>query len=328
MSVLLSSLVGSVAILQIVQAGTPVFTYTNLDVLVTFRKIAANGVGTISPNDLEIDIGQVSTFSAAAGTRIPVSQFTTSQIAASFDSLDDLSWSAAACVPATDSGASAPVKSLWLTAPRPTPAIPATPWVRRSSSSQGATAADITSVLANASFYSSTIPADGTNNSANEVAVPAGSGFEAGAFLSTLGNYKNTFQGDVENTTPDTFDTDGLPSRSDFYQLNPDSTGTGPSGTYLGYFELETSGAMVFVAGTAPLTPPTLTTGLSGNVATISFPTVAGSTYTLYYTNSAGLTAPILTWPSVSTNIIGNGSVQAFQQTAASANQFYTIVAH
>jgi hypothetical protein len=330
MSVFLWSVAGSLGLLQSVQANTPIFVYTNRDVMVTFRKTGADG-GTTAPNDLEVNIGQVSTYySATPGSRITISQFSTSQIAATFDSLNDLSWSVAAFVPGTgDNGdPTVPVKTLWATAPRLDPSTPAASWVRKSSSAQGATAGEMNSVLQNASFYSGTIAADPVNNTASEVVVPVGSGHEAGAFLATLGNYKNTFQGDVENTTPPTFTTDGVSSRSDFYQLYPDNTGTQPAGAYLGYFELETNGVLVFVAGAPTFPAPTLTASVSGNVSTISFPTVTGGTYTLYYTNEVGLTAPVSTWPSVSTNISGNGSVQSFQQTSTDPIRFYTVGVH
>jgi hypothetical protein len=337
MSVILLSVASWLGILQSVQADSPIFVYTNRDVLVTFRKTGADG-GSTSPSDLEVDLGQVSTYyGAAPGSRITISQFSTSQIGASFDSLNDLSWSLAAFVPIFgDKGdPTYPVKTLWVTSPRPDPSTLGPQWLRHSPTTQATTAAEMNSVAQNAAFYSGIIVADPVNNTSTEVVIPVGSGFEAGAFLTALGNYDNTFQGDVENTTPATFTTDGLPSRSDFYQLEPDSTGTFPVGQYLGYFELETNGSMVFVAGPPAPSAPVLTSAgtsasVSGGVTTVSvsFATVTGGTYTLYYTNSTGLTAPVSAWPSVPTNIIGNGSVQAFQDSTTDPGRFYSVGVH
>jgi hypothetical protein len=328
----LLSIAGSLSLLEGVQAGPTVFVYTNRDLVVSFRKTGADGVGTVSANDFEVDIGQASIYySAAPGSTTHITQYTAAQIAGIFDSVNDMNWSVAGCVPATDtSNPSVPVKSLWMTAPRANPAVPAAAWVRNSASTQGTTAADINSILQNAAFYSGTISNNSLTNNGSAIAIPVGSGHEAGAFLGSLGNFLNTFQGDVENTTPPTFTTGGAASRSDLYQLNPDSTGTQPAGAYLGYFELETNGSMVFVAAsTAVSVPaPTLTATAANGVETISFPSFSGATYTLYYTNSAGLAAPIHTWPAVSTNIAGDGSTKSFQQTITDPNRFYSVGAH
>jgi hypothetical protein len=332
MAALLLSIASSCSLIQCLQADTPVFSYVNRDLILTFRKTGADG-GTTSPSDLEIDIGQASLYySAAPGSSTPVSQYSTSQIGAAFDDFDDLSWAVGGCVPPADPGdANDPNRTLWVTAPRLLdPSIPAAPWVRNSSTTQGTTAGEINSIFAQAAFYSGTEAANSQNNAPSVVTVPVGSGHEAGHFLGNLGNYLNSFQGNVENTTSPTFVTDGIPSRSDFYQLYPDHTGTQPPGTYLGYFELETDGTMNFIAASsATIIPaPTLTATVANGVETISFSTVNNATYSLYYTDSAGLTSPINTWSVVSTNITGNGSVQSFQQATTDTNRFYTVVAN
>ena len=330
MAVILFSIASSCSLLPSIQANTPIFTYANRDLILSFRKTGADG-GATSPNNLEIDIGQASLyFSAAPGSVTPVTQYSTSQISAAFNDFNDLSWSVGGCVPPADPGdATDPNRTLWVTAPRSAgPSIPANPWVRNSPTTQGTTAGEINSILAQAAFYSGTVPADAQNNTLSLVIVPVGTGHEAGHFLGALGNYLNTFQGDVENTTPPTFTTDGTPSRSDLYQLYPDHTGTQPAGAHLGYFELETDGSMNFVAASTGVTAPTLTATVANGIETISFPSVNGVTYTLYSTNSAGLTAPIHTWPSVPTNLIGDGTIKSFQVPISDANQFYSVGAH
>ncbi len=320
-AVLLLSIAASFSLLESAQADTAVFLYTNRDLILCFRS-------TNSPTvDFEINIGQASIYyNAAAGATVPVTQYTVPQIGGIFAGMDLLNWSVAGCVPATDtSDPGVPVKSLWVTAPRADPAVQSAPWKRNSSSTQGTTAAEINSTFQNAAFYSGTISNNSLNNNATAIVIPVGTGHEAGAFLGTFGNFQNTFQGDVENTTPSDFTTAGVASRSDLYQLDPDATGTQPPGAYLGYFELETDGSMIFVARSVGIPAPTLTATATNGVVTISFPSSIGATYTLHYTNSAGLTTPIRTWPSVSTNITGDGSIKSFQQTITGPDQFYGV---
>ncbi len=80
---------------------------------------------------------------------------------------------------------------------------------------------------------------------------------------------------------------------------------------------------------TSTLPAPSLSasTDGAGNIF-ISFLTTTNSTYSLSYTNAAGLTAPVATWPTVSTNLTGDGTVKAFQQTISGAGAFYSVTAH
>ena len=71
--------------------------------------------------------------------------------------------------------------------------------------------------------------------------------------------------------------------RSDFYQLTP--TSGYALGTWLGYFELSTNGAMTYVA--YPSTTPVITSiTRSGTTTTINYTTGLYGTYTLRGTNS------------------------------------------
>jgi hypothetical protein len=130
----------------------------------------------------------------------------------------------------------------------------------------------------------------------------------------------------VENTTPSGFNLLGTPSRSDFYELQP---GSGPV-TYLGYFELGTDGSLTFYArqSVVQYPRPTLSVSTAGARVLVSFPSTAGGTYSLHYTNTAGLTAPVSTWTTVNTNIIGDGTVQSFQQTINGAGSVYSVTVH
>jgi hypothetical protein len=322
---------GSLSLIQTAWAGTPVFVSTNRDLLLCFRKTGATG-GSAGPNDLQVNIGQASLYySAAPGATITLTPFSGLQISAAFDDLSDLSWSVGGCVPTVgDTGdPSVPTRTLWITAPRYDPSIPATPWVRNSPSTQGSTVSQLKSVSDNAKFYSGTVAASSANTT-TEVVVPVGGNHEYGYFVGAFGNYQNTFQGNVENTTPSTFITGSSPSRSDLYELRPDSTGTQPAGKYLGYFELRNNGTVVFVAASTSTAPPAplLSISVNNNLSTISFPTTVGATYTLYYTNAIGLTTPTANWPSLSTNIIGDGTSKSFRVSTTGLSQFYRVQAH
>jgi hypothetical protein len=320
---------GSLSLLQGVQAAT-VFAYTSRDLILCFRKTGATG-GTTGPNDFQVNVGQASLYyGLKPGTNITVGGFTAGQLNNAFDDLNDLSWSAAACVPAAgDSGdPSYPTRTLWVSAPRINPDAQSSPWVRKSPSTQGTAGGQIKSILDNAVFYSGTVGSNALNNTPTAILVPVGSGHEFGAFMGSFGNYANNFQGNVENTTPPDFTTSGTPSRLDLYELRPDSTATQPPGKYLGYFELKNDGTVVFVAN--PWPTPTLTFNRAGGTNTLTFTTSAivnGFTpqYKLYFTNAAGISTPTATWPFVSTNISGDGASHFFQDTSADSSRLYRL---
>jgi hypothetical protein len=325
LAALLLSLAGFAALVQSVQAQG--FTDNSRDLILTFRKTGFDG-GSVGSVVFEVDIGQALIYyNASAGSTIPITAYSsTAQLGTLFDSLNDLSWSVSGCVPnAGDSGdQSIPTRTLWVTDPRLDPNTAAAPWTRQSSYTQGGADSHIVAILANAQTWANSTPADSVTNSSTAAAIPAGNGNNADGSLGALGNYLGTFQGDVENTTPSDFAFAGSPSRSDLYELQP---GSG-SGAYLGYFELGTDGSLTFHA--QAYTPPVLTAGAgsaAGNFL-ISFQSTQGGTYTLSYTNAAGLTAPVSTWPMVATNIIGDGTVKSFQQTIGGPGTFYSVGVH
>jgi hypothetical protein len=325
-AVALLSLAGSGALVQSVQAAG--FTDNSRDLILTFRKTGIDG-GTQGSVVVEVDIGQASIYyGVSAGSSIPVTAYSASSQLGLFDSVDDLSWSVGGCVPnAGDSGDTRkPTRTLWVTEPRQDPNVQASPaWSRSSSFTQGQADSKINSILDNAGTWAATAAPDSITNTLSAVAIPNGDVYNANGSLGGAGNYLGTFQGDVENTTPFNFDSAGSPSRSDFYELQP---GSGP-GTYLGYFELATDGSMIFHGPSLTFPPPTLSSSTDGaGNFSITFPTTTNGTYTLSYTNAAGLSAPVSTWPTVGTNIIGDGTVKAFQQTISGAGTFYTVNVH
>lgn len=337
----LFSAAGALSLLQSVQANTPIFTYGDRDLILCFRQDLTLPAQT---QDLEVDIGPAATYyGAAIGSVIQVNKsgtYNPSLLNSTFGSLDTLSWSVSGCVPnAGDSGdASYPPDTLWLTSPRLAPLVLGTAWVEYGANPQAAVANEIGAIQFNAGQFSATL-AQGPANTGSALVVPVGS-FSCDPFLGpvqnlpqggsvAIGNFVGKFQGNVENTTPDDFTTnpDSQPSRSDFYALKPAPSRTNPAGTYLGYFELETDGSMVFHRLAAP--PNTFAIGItaSGATGTISFQTVNGANYTLWSTNAAGIFSPTSTWTQGS-SISGNGGVMSFQVNTTNVNGFYSVQQH
>jgi len=125
-----------------------------------------------------------------------------------------------------------------------------------------------------------------------------------------------------------TFDSSGI-VYLDLYKASVSS-----NYTYLGYFKFDLSTAtphLSFTPSGAPNTgnPPSPTLGIvrAGNVNSISFTSASSATYTLYFTNSAGLTAPVSTWPAAAGTISGDGSIKTFNDTTTDLNRFYRVKA-
>jgi hypothetical protein len=325
----LLAIAGACSLLESAQAGSSTFTDTNRDLMLVFRKTGFDGSQDVGQYVYEIDIGQASIYyGATRGSSIPITAYTASQLTNLFDNLNDFSWSVSSCVPNYgDSGdPSKPIATLWVTDPRPVPTISPSPWVRESVYTQGGAAAEIESILSGATTYAASAT-NSTYNTSTARAIPYGNGNNANGYLTGVGNFDGNFQGNVENTTPPTFTTAGSPSASDFYELQPGS-GTG---TYLGYFQLATNGTMTFYALPLALPPPNLSLVLSNpGTINISFLSTSNGTYTLHYTNSVGLASGVSTWPAVSTNIVGDGTVKTFQQpiNGTGIGTFYSVSVH
>jgi hypothetical protein len=63
----------------------------------------------------------------------------------------------------------------------------------------------------------------------------------------------------------------------------------------------------------------------TGTTNLISFPSANGAVYALYYTNSAGLTRPVTTWPASPATITGDGSVKTFTNSAPDVERYYRV---
>ena len=75
--------------------------------------------------------------------------------------------------------------------------------------------------------------------------------------------------------------------------------------------------------------PPVTTSGFAfaSQAATLSFPSFAGVSYTLRYTNVAGLRSPISTWTIAPGNVTGNGGVLTLNDSTTDTNRFYVLQA-
>jgi len=297
------------------------FIYGPRDLILGLRQ-------TGGPSELVVNLGQVSNyFSLSVGASLVISNLSTNQLKTAFASLNSVSWSVSSAV-RTSGDTNYPLQTIWVTAPRLNIETQTDLWLRQSQLSQGNAAAIIYAIGQGAATYGNQQPG-GPENTADSVIIPAGNQNAYGTFMTLDGNLRGTFQGNAENTTPASFGLAGQPVRSDLYELKP---GSGPSlntpGTYLGYFEFRPDGTMTFTAGpsTPQVTRPNITSLVrNGNANMISFTTVNGATYSLRYTNSVGLTTPVINWPIAGATVAGDGSIKSLQDSATEADRFYAI---
>jgi hypothetical protein len=85
---------------------------------------------------------------------------------------------------------------------------------------------------------------------------------------------------------------------------------------------------MTFTRAAASTAPAQVTLSIvrTNNVSTISFGSSSSVTYSLFYTNAAGLGAPVSNWPSLPGTISGDGTTKSFQDTTTDAARFYRVL--
>jgi len=303
------------------------FQYAPRDLVFGFR---VDGGG---PSELTINAGQVSIFySLPIGQTITVSNVAPSLLTTTFGILANLDWSAAADV-RTTGDVNYPLQTQWVTSPRTTLNTQTDPWPTRSQFTQANSNSKIDGIAGSADqgavSYGSQVPS-GPTNTTTAVVIPGGLSPYAYSYFMGNGNYNNQFPGNVEVLTSSMFVEDGQPVRADLYQLKPSSPNG--VGTYLGYFELKTNGVMTYTSGpsSAPVVPRPSITGVTraGSTTTVGFTTVNGAQYSLRYTNSAGLNAPVSTWPVAGSPVVGTGSPNSINDVTGDAQRFYSISAH
>jgi hypothetical protein len=297
-------------------------SYAVGDVLVCFRNGGAN--------DLVVDAGPVSTLtSATPNQRIPITQYSASQLNSAVGNANAVSWSAFTWFDDSVSPVSAQW-TLFVSKARSSLNKQTSPWTDASASSQQYPALRMQTIpvganvnLAFNGLNSSTAVIE-QNSSANNPNYPQGQSYNDALFGSAGANFNNTFQGNPENTTPGNFTTSGTVVRSDFYQMTPTS-GYG-LGTLLGYFEMATDGTMTYVAYPSAV-PVIKSISHTGNTTTISYTTGLYGTYTLCGTNTLSSGIAATNWPAITTLTSGDTSIHTYMDTDASPNKFYIITA-
>jgi len=172
---------------------------------------------------------------------------------------------------------------------------------------------------ANTAIYNNAFTSAGVHNAAT-IAASSSASWNSETANPTLGNqYQN------ENVNPN-FTGEGT---VDFWVQN-EATETN---SVLGTFSLSASGVVTYKTNSVVVVPPApniVSIVRTNGISTISFTTANGAfTYTLYYTNSAGLTAPLTSWAASTTTLVGNGNTNSLTDTtAATTNRFYRIGVH
>ncbi|HAB16938.1 MAG TPA: hypothetical protein PLX89_07010 [Verrucomicrobiota bacterium] len=311
---------GGLLLLASAVHGAP-FLYAPGDFILAFRQ-------TGNAQDLVVNAGSVTNFTdLPLDATVPITNLSDTQLRSVFPSLNAIYWSVAAAnrPPLVEAF---PIQSLWVTAPRLDPELPSVPWLRKGQFVQGNAGSQIDGLGAAAAGYSSRTPA-GPDNTATGVAIPVSNEASFTSFIGSAGDFQGSFQGNVENLTPDDFeDTPGAVSRSDFFELPPGTTAAGTlnaPGRHLGYFELKSDGTLVF-SNKASAVPTPQITGIQrdGDQTIVSFTTVVGPTYQLRATDQAGFTAPSSSWPIVG-SLEGTGGPASLSDTSADPTQFYVV---
>ena len=340
---------GLLALASTASAAT-IFTYGEADLFLTFRKVTPY----TESYEVVVDIGQASNYLyAPLGSTNTVSGYSIAQLTGSFQNLDNLSWAVVGyTLYPPSSYTNYPPTTLWLTVPRADITVRSSDALRHSSAEQYNVTSAIDNIPAQTQAISSSIGTAGTYNTATYVREAIAT-YPSQVLTKWIGGLANPATGslndtwvdnNLENATYDLFTGSGDVVRSDFYEIRPlddgsghtivdPHTGTTGKAWYVGYFEFRSDGSTVFVREAAstvvpPPPPPTVTIGRTGVVSTISFVSSNSSTYKLYFTNSAGLKAPVSTWPSLPGTLTGNGSIQSFHDTTTDSNRFYRVQGH
>jgi hypothetical protein len=294
------------------------FTYTNCDLVAGFRLIGG-------ASDLVVDLGPVPTFeSLAPRTVITITNLVAAQEADALPTLDGVSWSVAGAMRGNPNYAY-PMQTIWVTSPRPDIYTPGKIWQNASQGTLAGAASQIDAIGFDAAVYGNGQPA-GQDNTPTGILIPPASQYAYSYLLGSHQNYDGTFQGIVENTTPDDFDSAGLPSRSVLYRLEPD-TYPHAAGTVIGFFDFNPDGTLTFTAGPPPERTTISQISSQGTVVTVSFPTVNLVNYRLRYTDSAGLSTPISSW-IIGSSLTGDGTTLSLQDTNSNPIRFYSVEAY
>lgn len=224
------------------------FKYNDTDLLLGLRQ--AGGANTVL-----INLGSASQFyNAKPGSTFDVGNAASIYVAGSraFGGLSGLQYSITGTLRSSaNATATTPVQTIWATRESIDLNTASDPWVRQSSFGLGNTAAKIQTMGNLAVSYGSVNVA---NIDAQTIIIPAADGDSYSRWVGSgtsgngaVGNFNNTFQGNVEGKTPAAF-SDTTTSRLDLYQITP---GSGDASS-LGYFKFNGSGKLTFTSTTVP----------------------------------------------------------------------------
>lgn len=350
----------SLLLTQIAGAQT-YFTNSSFgDLIAGFRKTGA----AVETNEMVVYLGNITNFiKLPVGTTIPITNYSATQINYMCpDNLENLQWSVFSYFERTGTlhpnpwvtpVGTFPWPTCWLTQARTSFNTPSTPPARLSSGDESTLGSPkIASVSSGAvEIGESDAPTNQFNNSLvvveptsfDTTSKPTYNFQVADSATPSVGDFGGYTGYNIENTTPAPFSS---AVRSDLFQfvvsgsvdpLSGQSTG---NAYYLGYFTLNTDGTMTFTRDTASVSNPqpqppvlSISTSISSGgggggsqvTSVISFNTTNAANYTLYYTNAAGLTTPVSNWPSITTGITGNNTVQSVTNVSTDPTRFYSI---
>src|ERR1022692_1357025 len=313
-------------------AGTALagFQYSPGDLLVGLR---LDGGGT---HELLVAAGSITNFlKLSAGQSLTVANLTQGLLTDAFPGgLNDLKFATFAD---TTTGtivvgsSNYPPHTLWMSGPRPDLNTQSAPYFRLTFIGAGNVIAQIEGLGLRSVAYGSGIPTGPDNTSTGILLAPGAIPPPLNSYSTYIGsgNFNATFGGIVEQTTPATFTTDGLPVRSDLYVLTPDTSAYADPAIYLGYFELSTNGVLKYTAGPSAITipqPQIISITRTGGTAAVTFgPTVGSASYSLL--GSSDLTTPVSGWSAIGAPVAGTGSNLTINDTTSSTQKFYLIKA-
>ena len=321
-------------------ASAQYFTYGPGDLVAGFRKPS---VGTY---ELVVKVGNVSNFLVqpigTVTTLSPTATFFPGQLSDAFSSFTNLQWSVSASFGSGTWDGFAQ-NTVWYTVPRTTPGVQASAPSREYVYTQSPIKlAIVNDIEFGANDIGSHLGATNQDNNTYLVREPENGPYSGENYSAYMADPNNIFLATyggilgytVENTTPAPF-TSAVASVSDLYQfvpvgsVDPNTGTTNGAAYYVGYFTLNYDGSMTFTrAVTQPPVPQITSVTRTNGTTTVYFKTVSGPTYTLFYTNSAGLTTSVTNWSAAPTTLTGDGGTDHLSDTTTDANRFYRIGAH